>query len=184
VEVKKFNLIENRLLNKFKRRHTANTIGSEMYDDELNNYNSNEEENKYQQYQDQEQNFDPQHDSSDFPNIDSPRLTDEIRQTRTLTINNNPDLDEGEIPQNSEESPEVPNENSSIGFIRKASSNTSQGDYEVIGDNIIRNTIPLKRNESEERDYQNPSKIFISYTSDNTKYAKTDKGFSEISQLK
>lgn len=155
-----------------------------MYDDGFKDDNSEGEDNKYDHNQEQDHIFDPQFEESEDLNVDSPRLPNDIQNNITIKINKTPDLEDGEIAHISEQSPEIPNESSPVGFNRKASSNMSQGDYEVIGENIIKETNPLKRNEGEEETDQIQSTMCMSYTSDNAKYVKTDKGFSEISQLK
>lgn len=93
----------------FKRQHTANTIGSEMFDDGLDNYQSDEEV-KYEDHQ-----YQHKYEENDYPSIDSPRLTNDIRKTRTMKINKKDDCDaEGEIGDQSNESPEIPNEASPV----------------------------------------------------------------------
>lgn len=144
-----------------------------MFDESFQENNSDEEEKKNyseERYHEEE---------SDYPNVDSPRLTNEFKRDRTLVTNSNPaEDDHGYIPN--EESPEIPNESSPAALKRRGSSNTSQADYEVIGDNSVRNTLQKKKSFEMKGDFDHPhrSKTEIQ------KFAKTDKGFSEISQQK
>lgn len=160
----------------FKRTHTNNMVGSEMYDDGFPN-NSDEEEDKFYD-QDPDKHFAQDHDS---PNLESPRPSKDFREERVFRVNRKVDCEEDVEPA-CEDSPDIPNE-ISPGMSRKASSNTSQRDYEVIGDHLVRDTITPK-NKPKESFKGNDNMLQRKYTQEQPKYAKTDKGFSEISQLK
>jgi hypothetical protein len=169
-------------VNKFKGVHTSNLVGSEMYDDGFPNSNSDEEDdNHYGEFNiKEEEKFDPE---AEYPNIDSPRLTVDIKKDRTFKTNNKTnDLDGEELEVANEDEPEVPNE-ISPGMYRKHSSNISQGDYELIGDHAVRETLTMKNKPSED----NKENINHWYKKKSmnmgVKYEKTQKGYSEISQM-
>ena len=148
-----------------------------MYDDGFQ-FSDNEEEKTPEVEQSRD------YEEAEYPNIDSPRLTNDIRKDRTLKINRKIDNEpDSEDHVEHEDSPDIPNESSPVDFKRKASSNSSRGDYEVIGDNLIRETLTMKQKMSEENK-ENIQRSHSMKNSDPAKYAKTDKGYSELSQLK
>lgn len=159
-------------------------IGSEMYDEGFQNSNSDEED-KNQEFefgQEDEVQYN-QPEDLEYPNIDSPKVTKDMQKNRTLIYNKKIDSD-GECSFEPEESPEIPNESSPLELKRKQSSNLSQNDYEVIGENSVRETITLRKMDSENKKDNIGNKKSQIYNSDSIKSARTDKGYSEISQMK
>lgn len=157
-----------------------------MYDDGFQNSNSDEEDKEDKQrekelFRDDDDDNVRFNDSPASPNIESPRPTNDFQKDRTFKVNIKPHNDEDEnISPWRDEEPEIPNE-ISPGMHRKASSNTSQGDYEVINNHTIRESLTMKNKPSE--DAKMPHKSRRMRSQDTVKFAKTDKGFSEISQL-
>jgi hypothetical protein len=160
-------------------------VGAEMYDDGFGNSNS-DEDNKNQEFE-----FEPADEGHyskpedlDYPNIDSPKVSMDLRKDRTLIFNKKLGT-EGECSYDPDETMmDIPNESSSLELKRRLSSVNSQADYEVIGDNSVRETITLKRAENENNKENIGNKKFERYNSDTYKVSRTDKGYSEISQMK
>ena len=124
-------------------------------------------------------------DEMDYPNIESPRLTNEILRERMIIPNRKFDRDSDEdYNVGTELEPEITNiPNPTIE--RQESNSTNQGDYEIIGDNQWRDTVPLKAKFSEENKEEGRSmSLSWKYSLNIPLVAKTDKGFSEISQQK
>jgi hypothetical protein len=160
-------------------------VGSEMYDDGFGNSNS-DEDNKNQEFDfgPSDENHYNKPEDLDYPNIDSPRVTMDLRKDRTLVFNSKLGT-EGECSYDPDESVmDIPNESNPMELKRRLSSVNSQADYEVIGDNLVRETITLKRAESENNKENIGHKKIERYNSDTIKVSRTDKGFSEISQMK
>lgn len=149
-----------------------------MYDNGFPDSPSDEEEEKV----DYDKHFNLE--EGEYPNLDSPRMTNDIKIDRTFKVNRKVDNDqEEEWNIAAEEDPEIPNE-TSPGIDRKASTSTSQGDYEVIGDHVVRDTIVMKNKPSEDCKENFGVSYHRKYSIEPQKLAKTDKGYSEISQLK
>lgn len=203
------------MVNVFKRRHTSNLIGSEMYDDGFNHDTNSDDEVKQEQdadqyrrnYGDDDQvrqdfdDFDANHydqneevnnkeeekdeDFGDYPHIDSPRLSNDFKKDRTFKVNRKLDNESDEdYNVGSEREPEIKNLPNPT-MDRKASSSTNNGDYEVIGDHPVRETISMKKRDSldSKNRVSQSTKSIHKYIQDLPKYAKTQKGYSDISQL-
>ena len=168
------------MVKQFKRRHTSNLVGAEMHDDGFPN-NSNSDEDY--QYEKKEETFN--NDEDEYPNLDNPSISKDFTKDRSLKLNNkmSDDIDEDSYNVGCENEPKINPPN--ITMDRKASSNsTSNGDYEVIGEQIPRNSAIKKSKFSEEDKENRKLPIKKSLTTKVPTYSKTDKGFSELSNCK
>jgi len=170
------------MVKKFRLEHTSNLVGSEMYDDGFPNSNSDEEVENEVDFK--EESKYEEHGDADYPNIDSPRLTIDLKKERSFHVKTKTvEVDEENVETSAvEEEPIVPNE-ISPGMHRKLSSTNSQNEYEVIGDNAVRHSLSMKSKPSgrlQESGDMKPAKTFSGI---GVKYSRTDKGYSEISQM-
>ena len=165
------------MVKQFRMRHESHFIDSGMYDD---GYETMKEDNW-----DGKQKRHSIADEMDYPNIESPRMTNEILKERMIIPNRKVNRDsDDDYNVGTELEPEITNvPNPTIE--RKDSNLANQGDYEIIGDNQWRNTAPLKAKFGEECKEGNRSmsmNVSWKYSLNIPLVAKTDKGFSEISQ--
>lgn len=78
------------MVKRFKRQHTSNMVGSEMYDNGFPDSHSDEEEEKV----DYDKHFNLE--EGEYPNLDSPRMTNDIKIDRTFKVNRKVDNDQEE----------------------------------------------------------------------------------------
>lgn len=157
-------------------RHESFLIDSGMYDD---GYETQNDDSIH------EARNTIVNDEMDYPNIESPRMANEIVRERMIVPNRKIDRDsDSDYNVGTENEPEITNiPNPTIE--RQESNSTNQGDYEIIGDNQWRNTVPFKAKFNEEiKEDSGNMRMSCKYSLNIPLTAKTDKGFSEISQQK
>lgn len=176
------------MVERFKRTQELDSRNTEMYDDGVNYAESPREEIKDEAEYDSRPKSDSYHknnfqDDADYPNIDSPKLSVDFRKARTLNINKKFEHDSDEdYNVGTELEPEITNKPNLV-MEKKESSSTNQGEYEVIGETLMKYT--LKQKKLSEDDRLRHNKTFTKkVTTDLLMETKTDKGFSEISKLK
>lgn len=156
-------------------RHESFLIDSGMYDD---GYETQNDDSRVE-------GWSRENEEMDYPNIESPRMTNEVMKDRNIVPNRKGDRDsDSDYNVGNENEPEITNIPNPT-LEKQESNSTNQGDYEIIGDNQWRNTAPFKAKFSEEvKHHSRTMSVQSKYSLSAPLTAKTDKGVSVISEQK